>query len=50
MPAFRFSRRGESQIDPFNAGEPILPWDDPDALADEGDVSRSKERICLEAS
>lgn len=38
MPAFRFSRRDESQIDPFNAGEPVLPWDDPGALADEGDV------------
>lgn len=38
MPAFRFSRHDESQVDPFNAGEPVLPWDEPGALSDEGDV------------
>lgn len=27
--------RNDSNIDPFNAGEPSLPWDDPSALADE---------------
>lgn len=26
----------EPQIDPFNAGEPVMPWDDPSALHDEG--------------
>ena len=26
----------EPQVDPFNAGEPIMPGDDPDALHDEG--------------
>lgn len=32
----RSSRRNhESQIDPFNAGEPIMPWDDPSAMHDE---------------
>ena len=30
MPAFRFSRPDESQVDPFNAGEPELPCDEPD--------------------
>ena len=38
MPAFRFRRQDEPAVDPFNAGDPVLPWDDPDALADEGDV------------
>ena len=47
MPAFRFSRHDESQVDPFNAGEPVLPWDEPGALADEGDVfdDRPYERM-----
>ena len=26
----------EQQVDPFNAGEPVMPWDDPSALHDEG--------------
>ena len=30
MSAFRFSRPDESQVDPFNAGEPELPCDEPD--------------------
>lgn len=25
----------EPQVDPFNAGEPVLPWNDPEALHDE---------------
>lgn len=30
-----FSQDQSSQIDPFNAGEPILPWDDPEAMHDD---------------
>ena len=25
----------EPQVDPFNAGEPVMPWDDPEALHDD---------------
>lgn len=33
MAAFRFSRSDESQVDPFNAGEPEMPGGEPDFLA-----------------
>lgn len=26
----------EPQVDPFNAGEPVMPWDDPESLHDDG--------------
>lgn len=32
MAAFRFSRSDDSQVDPFNAGEPEMPGDEPDLL------------------
>lgn len=43
MARFRSSRsHDDQQVDPFNAGEPILPWDDPEALHDDGcDLSES---------
>ena len=34
MAAFRFSRTEESQVDPFNAGDPVLPGGEPEALAE----------------
>ena len=33
MAAFRFSRSDDSQVDPFNAGEPEMPGGEPDLLA-----------------
>ena len=35
MAAFRFSRSDESQVDPFNAGEPEMPGGEPDFLAED---------------
>ena len=35
MAAFRFSRSDESQVDPFNAGEPEMPGGEPDLLAED---------------
>ena len=35
MSRFRFSSTPDSQIDPFNAGDPIMPGDEPEWLADE---------------
>lgn len=35
MPRFRFSNAPDSQIDPFNAGDPILPADVPEWLDEE---------------
>lgn len=32
-------RSQDSQVDPFNAGEPELPWEDPGALADAGSLA-----------
>ena len=29
----------EPQVDPFNAGEPVMPWDDPEALHDDDSCS-----------
>ena len=43
MAGFRFSRNDDAQIDPFNAGEPILPWDDPTSLADDDEVYDEKD-------
>ena len=43
MAGFRFSRNDDAQVDPFNAGEPILPWDDPSSLADDGEVFDEKD-------
>lgn len=34
MAGFRFSRRDESQVDPFTAGEPELPGGEPETLGD----------------
>lgn len=31
-----FDRKGDN-IDPFNAGEPVMPWDDPEAMHDDVD-------------
>ena len=39
MSALRLSRASESQVDPFNAGEPELPWDDPEPLEEGEGVS-----------
>lgn len=36
MPRFRFSSTPDSQIDPFNAGDPVMPGDEPEWLAEEG--------------
>ena len=38
MAGFRFSRNDDAQVDPFNAGEPALPWDDSSSIADDGEV------------
>ena len=35
MPRFRFSNAPDSQIDPFNAGDPIMPGDEPEWLDEE---------------
>lgn len=35
MAVFRFSRSDESQMDPFNAGEPEMPGGEPDFLAED---------------
>lgn len=43
MAGFRFSRNDDAQVDPFNAGEPALPWDDPSSLADDGEVFDEKD-------
>ena len=32
MPRFRFSSSPDSQIDPFNAGDPVMPGGEPDPL------------------
>ncbi len=37
MPRFRFSSTPDSQIDPFNAGDPVMPGDEP-AWADDEDA------------
>lgn len=29
MPRFRFTRADDSQVDPFNAGDPVMPGDEP---------------------
>ena len=29
MPRFRFMRADDSQVDPFNAGDPVMPGDEP---------------------
>lgn len=29
-------KRQDPQCDPFNAGEPVLPWEDPEAMHDDG--------------
>ena len=36
MPHFRFSSTPDGQIDPFNAGDPVMPGDEPEWLAEEG--------------
>ena len=43
MAGFRFSRNDDPQVDPFNAGEPVLPWDDPSSLAGGGEVFDEKD-------
>ena len=35
MPRFRFSSTPDSQIDPFNAGDPVMPGDEPEWLDEE---------------
>lgn len=44
MSRFSFgSSNDEHQVDPFNAGEPTLPWDDPAAMVDDRRPSASPD-------
>lgn len=42
MPAFRLSHSDESQVDPFNAGEPELPADEPERLDEPPETSDAR--------
>ena len=35
MSRFRFSSTPDSQVDPFNAGDPVMPGGEPEWLGDE---------------